>query len=394
MTSIRLKKAAALFLLTGCFVFLTTCRSAPFASKAARNTLRLTFAGDIMAHSINYNMRDFSLIYKDIESIIQNDDLTFANFETPVYEKKTYESYPTFNVQPAYALAAMQAGFDVFSLANNHTNDQGLEGIISTRAFFLQNNLKRSVEHAVFASGIKERAGDPLTYQMINVQGWKILFVAITELLNQNAHNAYIDYVPTTQTARDAFTEQIKTLKEQNPCDIFVLSVHSGEEEYIRTVAKARREYYHKLLDAGVDILWANHVHIAREWDVLGTEENNIAQKIVFYSAGNTISGQRARLNFTDPGSAREYTGDGLLFCVEIARNKKNTGKIQQNWKINSVDPVIITTFHDEKNNYVIKRLTDTFIADLHSKERKSEAEYFTKRKQLMESIQGNTLWK
>ena len=82
--------------------------------------LRLTFGGDIMAHIENFRMADYSMIYADIEEIIKNDDLSFANLETPVHGGRPYESYPTFNVQPPYAQAAIDAGFDVFSLAFFH----------------------------------------------------------------------------------------------------------------------------------------------------------------------------------------------------------------------------------------------------------------------------------
>jgi len=355
------------------------------------DVLRLTFAGDIMAHSVNVAMSDYSLIYKDIESVIQYDDLTFANFETPVYAQKPYESYPTFNVQPPYADAAIKAGFDVFSLANNHTNDQGKEGIAATRAFF-------SSQQNVYAAGIKESADAPLTYCLIEARGWKILFAAVTELLNQSAYREYIDYVPMTRQARDAFTADLKALREAHPADIFVLSLHSGEEEYIHTVSKERREFYYSLLAAGVDILWANHVHIAREWEAIGSPETGevrtdagAIQNLVFYSAGNTISGQRTRLNFSDPASNREYTGDGFLYSVEITRRQQEN---DTGWDITSVTPILITTYRDEENRYVIKRLNDFFVADLREKGKTAEADYFAKRKQLMELIQGKTIWK
>ena len=101
----------------------------PEEAVPATSRLVLTFGGDIMAHTPNFSMADYSMIYADIEEIIQNDDLTFANLETPVHDGRPYENYPTFNVQPPYAQAAIDAGFDVFSLANNHSNDQGLEGM-------------------------------------------------------------------------------------------------------------------------------------------------------------------------------------------------------------------------------------------------------------------------
>ena len=55
-------------------------------------------------------------------------------------------------MQPPYAQAAIDAGFDVFSLANNHTNDQGLEGMERTLAFFASKEAE-----GVHSAGIKRR---------------------------------------------------------------------------------------------------------------------------------------------------------------------------------------------------------------------------------------------
>ena len=60
------------------------------------NYIDITFAGDIMAHNVNFRMKDYNKIYKDILNITRNDDLTFCNFETPIDNTKDYETYPTF----------------------------------------------------------------------------------------------------------------------------------------------------------------------------------------------------------------------------------------------------------------------------------------------------------
>ena len=94
--------------------------------------MRLLFAGDIMAHTQNFSMADYSLIWDDIREQVQAADFSFANLESPVMEDRPFESYPTFNMQPSYPAAALDAGFNLISLANNHTNDQGTEGIKAT----------------------------------------------------------------------------------------------------------------------------------------------------------------------------------------------------------------------------------------------------------------------
>ncbi|MDE6068716.1 MAG: CapA family protein, partial [Treponemataceae bacterium] len=43
--------------------------------------LKLTFAGDIMAHTQNFQMDDFSLIWNDIREKVGAADFAFANLE-------------------------------------------------------------------------------------------------------------------------------------------------------------------------------------------------------------------------------------------------------------------------------------------------------------------------
>ena len=94
--------------------------------------LVLTFAGDLMAHTVNFNMNEYDLIYKDVEKILYSDDLSFVNIETPVCDALPLSTYPCFNVHTPYLRAAVQAGFDMLGFANNHTNDHGTTGIDGT----------------------------------------------------------------------------------------------------------------------------------------------------------------------------------------------------------------------------------------------------------------------
>jgi poly-gamma-glutamate capsule biosynthesis protein CapA/YwtB (metallophosphatase superfamily) len=94
--------------------------------------LTLTFLGDIMAHTVNYRVGDFHDVYRGLEDTLLGDDLTFANLEFPVDPTRPLQSYPQFNGSRDNWKAAVESGIDVFSLANNHTFDQGTEGILQT----------------------------------------------------------------------------------------------------------------------------------------------------------------------------------------------------------------------------------------------------------------------
>lgn len=341
-------------------------------------SLDLTFTGDLMAHTSNFRMEDYTLIYKDIEYITRNDDLTFTNLEVPVVADQPYENYPTFNIQPPYVEAAIEAGFDVFSLANNHSNDQGAKGITSTFDYFTGLEADGTV---VAACGLKPAGTTDITWRLIEKNGFKVLFVAVTEILNTYQNMAKIDFIEPTAQGQKDFTSFCRQLREAHPCDLFIVSMHVNEPEYVRTVPQTRKDYFHALLDAGVDIVWANHPHVTQEWEVI-TDENGDASKLIMYSMGNLISGQRWYYNYETPGADREYTGDSLI--MKVSAVKRDDGSVF----LEFVKPLFITTQIDSEANFIIKRYTASFLEGLSEKDNA----YFTKRHELISKTTGLTI--
>ena len=54
--------------------------------------ITLVFAGDIMAHKINYTAGNFDEIWRDIKPIVKNSDLAFANLEAPVNDRMEWST--------------------------------------------------------------------------------------------------------------------------------------------------------------------------------------------------------------------------------------------------------------------------------------------------------------
>ena len=354
--------------------------------KTEKNILQeitLTFTGDLMAHTNVTRMNDFFLIYEDISDILKKDDLTFTNLETPIVNNLDYENFPNFNVKNEFPLAAINAGIEVFSLANNHTNDQGLEGIKSTRKFFEDyNDSLIDKTQKVYFAGIKEKSGEDFTYQLIEKNDFKILFVAFTEVYNSPSYRSWFDNHGTTDKNREELFKKITLLKKEHSADIFVLSIHCEAQEYVRNVSKTTKDFYHNLLDAGVDIIWANHPHVTQEWEVIKSDKTPYKTKYIMYSVGNFLSGQRYRRNYQNPELSREFTGDSFLFQIKFVKNKEIIYS-------DNINPILITNHTDWYGNTLIKVLNQDFIDSLKSQDKK----YYQKRLELMNQIKGKTIW-
>ena len=345
-----------------------------------KDTIKLLFAGDIMAHSVNYYITTYDKIWRDVHDIISEPDLAFANIEAPIDTTKSASSYPNFNMTQKYVQAAVDAGFDVFSLCNNHTNDQYKSGILETlkTTQAITEYTKEQFGNDIYFSGTKQTADSKLsalTYNYFEVSGWKILFLPITELLNRPDASDYINFIKPDDESRKAFINYAKAFRAAHPCDLFIISVHTAEPEYTRNITEKQNKYYMDLLEAGADVVWANHAHIIKDRKIVVNTKTG-RDKLIMYANGNTISGQRTKPELTskNPTGERDNTGDGLFYIVTLHKEKDGSMKIKK------CEPYFITTYINTANEYVIKPLNQSFVDYLNDVPRTNWAKYIERR--------------
>ena len=372
----------SLLLFSSCATTKNASSSLSSQNAAPESELSLLFAGDVMAHAPNYKITDFDRIWRDIRPLVSSSDLAFANIEAPVANDIPWNTYPQFNMHTEYVEAAIKAGFNVFSLTNNHTNDQYLDGIKQTKKYF-------DSRKGIWACGLKEKSGGPLTYKIIHKNGWKILFVSITELLNRNDFASYIDYYPSKESKRNQLIEELKKLQDESKADLFVLSVHTDEPEYVIKVTESHKKFFRRIIEECMaDIIWANHPHVVKIFEETAASSHytqDLGQKnrkaFIMYANGNTISAQRTNPQFAAPDTPRDYTGEGLL--LKLKARKMSDGSVI----LSDYEPHLITTYITPAWQFVIKLLDDDFIATLDRAELVTWAKYLTERKKLMEKV-------
>ena len=340
---------------------------------AALPPLHLTFLGDIMAHDANQATPDLSWIYSDAAPFLLGDDLTFANFETPVSASIPQSTYPAFNAHPAYLEAAVAGGCDAFSLANNHINDHGRAALLETLNEFSALLSKGRI--AGF-SGLRRKGDEPMRPAIMERKGWKVLFLAATEILNDYSRTVdLIYYTSATKSGREDFKRSLAKMRAENPCDLFVLSLHTNEPEYVIEASAAKRAYFRELAtECGVDIIWAHHPHVSQPWELI--ERGEARPAFAIYSAGNFISAQRRQPNTENPAAAREYTGDAFIFRVVVTESQLTP------------IPVLVTSYRDTTASaesrdryFTVRHFNSRFVENLQKEE---ERAYFEQRHELM----------
>lgn len=331
-------KKSRLFLFIVFFGLLGVLEAQDGASQSG--ALELSFAGDIMAHDHNFKHKPYLRMYESLIPLLYSDDLTFGNLEFPVVEDKPYASYPNFNVKREYVQAAIEAGFDVFSMANNHSGDRGMSGIIASQeSMKVLKTSNASAGRSIWFNGLRPANADPkktkkdenFELSLIEVKGKKIGFVSVTEFINGNSTQTAVQMLSyPNETKFQTFLEWIESQRKE--LDLLVLSFHWGTE-YSLTASNQQKMAAQRLVDAGVDILWGHHPHVLQAWYLL---ESKRGKALVMPSLGNFVSGQGWYINSSYLKRKEADRGDSALFKLKVEFDAQ--GKIQ----LNKIRPVLI----------------------------------------------------
>ena len=103
------------------------------AKDTATHAVTMLFAGDLMQHGPQIraaktaNGYDYSDVFARVKPEISAADIAVANFEVTL-AGEPYSGYPQFSAPDDYLRASIDAGFDVFTTANNHCCDTRAKG--------------------------------------------------------------------------------------------------------------------------------------------------------------------------------------------------------------------------------------------------------------------------
>lgn len=341
-----------------------------------------TFAGDLMAHTPNFSIEPFDYIYSKIAYLLRDDDLSFVNLETPVDDGAPYATYPLFNVHSPYVWAAIEAGFDVFSLANNHSGDRGAKGVPKTQTALesLRVRTKEELGRDLYFDGLRpngNQSARPFSFEVIRLRGKKIGFVSIAEYSNVPSVTPWMHTVFYTNPAQaEAFLVWVASIRPS--LDLLVVGYHWGTE-YATSQGSEGAKFSRQLVDAGVDVLWGHHPHVLQPWYKL---ESPRGDALVLPSMGNFVSGQAW---FLGPGDARSKSanrGDSALVKLEISLDKTNRVRID------NVQPVLISSYKTKDGGVQVRTMID-LIRSLDGPWR----EFYRERFNIMSAFYPESLW-
>lgn len=296
---------------------------------------------------------DYNSFYDSINSYIKSADIACINQETMLGGKDyDYSGYPMFNTPWEVGEAAINAGFDVFTCATNHSMDVGSGGITKEIEFF-----KKHPEVTHIGTYTNEEDYNTITYITKN----DIKFALLNYTYGTNGipipkDTPYIINMLTEDKVKKDIEEARKN------ADVVIVFPHWGTENS-HSISEQQEKYVKIFSDLGVDIVIGTHPHVLQpvEW----YENSKTGKKmLVYYSIGNFISHQ-TNLNQMCGGMA------------EITIERKN-GKIE----ITNAKLAPVIDYYKKSGSgykFSVYKLSD-YTSELASSQAQSGAsvEYFT----------------
>ncbi|MFW5868930.1 MAG: CapA family protein [Armatimonadota bacterium] len=212
----------------------------------------------------------FQSILKKVREDLRSADITFANLECPLATSGPHApSDCIFRADPRAVDVLLDGGVDVVTLANNHTLDAGVAGLMSTL-----DHLDRAGIAYCGAAREREAAWEPCLFEVNDVT---LGFVGCTDLSFQHGSWAKVD------DATTKFAERVRSAKEQ--CELLVVTLHWGNE-YQSVPTERQRTVAHAAVEAGADLVIGHHPHTLQG---IGSHHGSP----ILYSVGNFVFDQR-----------------------------------------------------------------------------------------------------
>ncbi len=273
-------------------------------TKVKTSKLSLVMVGDALLHGSVYRdaykngTYDFSSQLELIKPIIQKYDLAFYNQESILGGTQLgLSDYPTFNSPQEFGDAMIDTGFNLVSLANNHTMDRGEKAVLSSCEYWKTKD--------VLTAGSYSNAEEANEIKIKEKNGIKYTLLAYTYGTNGIKVPEGKDYLVNIYSDEKAKADIEKV---RDKVDLLMVSMHWGSE-YQTEPTETQKKQAEFLASLGVDIIIGTHPHIIEPITYIN-------DTLVIYSLGNFISAQSTNNDYN--------TMTELMTSVDVIKEEKD----------------------------------------------------------------------
>lgn len=230
--------------------------------------LSISLGGDLMPYR-GINATVCKDLWSEVGGFFFGADIVTANLETPIFLKKPRRAVPEIMLANMYFNGDDEIfsvfnglgnykGFDLLSIANNHSLDQGLDGLFATMGY-----LK---DCGISYCGASESPNNIDRVPLIERNGIKVGFLGATFSLNDQSlppgYEWAVNHLPLNKS-----NPNIEILKQQAHsarlagADLLIAHLHMGCAYQMQPTAQTITNIRSICESCGLDIVVGNHPH-------------------------------------------------------------------------------------------------------------------------------------
>lgn len=253
--------------------------------------IKLMMVGDALIHDSVYkaynkggNKYDFTDMFKYVKDIVKNYDLAYYNQETILGGKELgLSNYPQFNSPQEVGDGFLNAGFNLVSMATNHTLDKyyttGGKTVVNSRKYW---NSKMDENEELIAAGSYTSKEEQDAVIIREKNGIKYAMLSYTTMTNGIPVPSGKSYTVNVYN-KEQVKKDIEKYRKAG-VDLLMVAMHWGIE-YVHYPVQEQKDIANYLASLGVDIVIGCHSHTVQPITYIG-------KTLVIYSLGNFVSSQ------------------------------------------------------------------------------------------------------
>lgn len=260
-------------------------------------TINLFFAGDFVSKPTTTLIQ----VSDELRTLIKSHDYNVVNFEVPLRpdeELQPIANYERFYQSDDAPSFLMGIGFNLFSIATNHTFDCGDAGYLKTKGRLGESALGAGTREEAYSVKIVEKNG--LRVGLLALCYASKLGVFDEVMSDKKLGCAYINDLAVNHIILDA----------KKKVDYLFVLAHDGIE-YIDVPIPEVRARYQDFIDYGADAVIGTHPHCPQGWE-------EYQGKPIFYSLGNFFFNSKAS---PTARADRPHWYEGLGVSFELSKD-------------------------------------------------------------------------
>lgn len=312
--------------------------------------------GDALIHSSVYmdarvnGGYDFKPQIEKIKPIASKYDLVYYNQETVLGGTELgLSNYPMFNSPYEVGDAFIDAGFNLVSLATNHTMDKGERGVTNSVNYWNKHKDKVVTSGQWLSNEEREKSISTI-YEKNGIKYAFISYTIWTNGLETPRGKEYLNNVYSEEKAKADIA------KVKDKADIIIVAMHWGTE-YSLGVDWQQTKIANFLASQGVGLIIGAHPHVVEPVEYI-----NDGKTFVIYSLGNLISDQEGNERLTGLMMAvdikKKVDVDGTVTVTvenpkaELTYTKSNYSKNFKVYPYSQLNTSILSNYESLKNKY------------------------------------------